>query len=143
MTLFRHIAARVWISLLFWVLIALWFLPILQRITGFTWRLLPVIMLLVGIFMVTGLIMERIAHTRIEHHLADASVWERAGMLKEAESALNAAVAMFDSFLLSPKGREPYQEKLLVRAARQRLRRSRENIASDKWVLAYLNRFPK
>jgi hypothetical protein len=143
MNLLRHLAIRIWISIFFWMLIAIWILPALQTIIGIHWLIIPACLLFGGIYILIGLIMKQIAYARIGRLLKDIRIWERAGMVKETEKALNNAVAFFDSFLLSSGSRNPYYDKLLTRAAQHRIARGGKHIALDRWVLAYLDRFPE
>jgi tetratricopeptide (TPR) repeat protein len=143
MNLLRHMAIRIWISIFFWMLFVIWMFPLLQKLTGIQWLIIPAILLLAGIFISVGMIMQQLAYVRINRLLKDASVRERAGMVVEAESALNEAVAIFDSFLLSPKARTVYEDKLLIKAAQHRIAHSGKSVALDRWVFAYLDRFPE
>lgn len=143
MTLLRHIAGRIWIAIFFWMLIAIWFLPLLQTIIGIQWIIVPALLLLVLIFVVTGLIANRMALSKMDRLLEEASVYERAGMTKETDQVLNEAVTLFGSCLLFSGSREPYHDKLLARVAQHRLARGGPQIALDRWVFAFLDRFPK
>ena len=136
-------AVRIWISIFFWMLFAIWIFPLLQKVIGIQWLTIPAILLLIGIFIFVGMIMKQIAYVRIDRLLKDVSVRERAGMIVEAENAINDAVAIFDSFLLSPKSRTAYDDKMLIKAAQHRMARGRKSIALDRWVFSYLDRFPE
>ena len=136
-------AIRIWISIFFWMLFAIWIFPLLQKVIGIQWLIIPAILLLIVIFIFAGVIMKQIAYVRIDRLLKDVSVRERAGMVVEAGKAINDAVAIFDSFLLSPKSRMAYYDKLLIKAAQHRMSRGSKSIALDKWVFSYLDRFPE
>ena len=143
MNLLRHMAVRIWISIFLWFFIAIWILPAFQTIIGIRWLIIPAFLLFLSTFLLTGLIMKQIAYARIDRLLKDIRIWERAGMVQETEKALTNAVAFFDSFLLSSGSRNPYYDKLLTRAAQHRIARGGRHIALDRWVLAYLDRFPE
>ena len=143
MNLLRHLAIKIWISIFLWMFIAILALPALQTIIGIHWLIIPAFLLFLSIYLLTGLIMKHIAYARIDRLLKDIRIWERAGMVTETEKALSHAVAFFDSFLLSPGSRNPYYDKLLTTAAQHRIARGGPTIASDRWVLSYLDRFPE
>ncbi len=138
----RHLAVKIWITIFFWILISIWILPLIQKIIGIQWLVIPAMGVLFGLYLLVGSIMERIALAKLNRLLTEASVMERAGMIKETAELLASAVDLFDSFLLSAKARKQISEKLLTRVAHHRLARGSRDIADDETVLAYLEHFP-
>ncbi len=138
----RHLAVRIWISIFFWILITIWMLPLIQKVIGVQWLVVPALALMPCIYLLVGIVMERSATAKLNRLLTEASVMERAGMIKETAQSLDAAVDLFDSFLLSANARKEISEKLLTRVARHRLARGPKDLAYDEAVLAYLEYFP-
>lgn len=143
MTFLRHIAVRIWAAVIFWMLAAICLLPFLQAVIGISWLFIPALLLFGAVYILLGVVMDHIALAKLDRLLEEERIYERANMITETEKTLNAAVALFDSFFLSPKSRKAYHGKLLTRVAEYRLGRGDPQLALDRWVIAYLEHFPK
>ena len=93
----RHLSVKIWISIFFWILIAVWTLPLIQKIVGVRWLVVPAIFIFLCVYVVAGRLMEHFALAKFNHLLKEAGVMERAGMTKESSQALAAAVDLFES----------------------------------------------
>ncbi len=98
----RHTALRLWITAIAGCLVCLVLIPWWQSLMGVQWLVLPVFAIMVIFYWAVGWGMNRLGVIQIERHAREATVWERAGMMKEAEFALEQVLAVFDSFWLSP-----------------------------------------
>jgi len=75
--------------------------------------------------------------------MAEAGAFERDGMYLEAEDAFQRAVALFDSFMISPPVRRKRVASLGARLARFYLARSRRDHTSEDFLVAYLDSNPQ
>jgi hypothetical protein len=99
---FKHMATRIWLTVIFGGLASLWVLPAFQGRIGLEWALVPVAFIILMAFLLSGWASNRWGVSTVERLLREASVFERDGMVSEAETAFRRAVAVFDSFLISP-----------------------------------------
>lgn len=141
--LLRHMALRLWLTALAGGLISLALLPGWQRVMGIAWLALPCLLMLTACFMALGWGMNGMGLRLMRRHLKEAAVWERAGMSAEAETAFQKAVALFDSFWLSPAARRkkaPWFQGVL---ARYYLGPSSAGAYARSVVAGYLIRYPQ
>ena len=115
---FRHIGVRLWMTALFGVAICTVLLPYWQRLAAMTWIALPVMLVLAVLFVGIGWVLNRVGHFLIRRQVAEAAVWERAGMLREAEAVFERTMSVYDSFWFSPLQRQRSGEFLAMRLAR-------------------------
>ncbi len=115
---FRHIGVRLWLTALFGVAVCTVLLPYWQRLAAMTWIALPVMLMLAVLFVGFGWLMNRVGHFLIRRQVAEAAVWERAGMLREAEAVFERSKSVYDSFWFSPLQRQRSGEFLAMRLAR-------------------------
>ena len=115
---FRHIGVRLWMTALFGVAVCTVLLPYWQRLAAMTWIALPVMLVLAVLFVGIGWVMNRVGHFLIRRQVAEAAVWERAGMLREAEAVFERTKSVYDSFWFSPLQRQRSGEFLAMRLAR-------------------------
>ncbi len=106
------------------------------------WFLAPVAIVFVLVFFITGWVFNSLASRQIERFRNEAAVWERAGKPLEAEADFNAALAVCDSFLLSPRLKRKSTHALIAQIARFYLARVDRDSASEAFILNYLETNP-
>ena len=99
---FKHFAIRIWLTVFLGGLVSIWVLPSFQGRLGLEWALLPVALMMLAVFQLTGWISNRWGLNTVERLIHEAGIFERDGMGTQAEDRFQRAVAVFDSFLISP-----------------------------------------
>jgi len=117
-------------------------LPIIQSRIGLAWNLLPAAAILLAVFLANGWVLNRWALSKVDHLVAEAGAFERDGMYPEAEDTFQRAVAVFDSFLMSPFTKRKTSGALGARMARFYLARTRRDQASEAFLISYLQADP-
>ena len=140
--LFRHLAVRLWLSALVGGWLCLYLLPWWQKIFGLNWLVFPAALIFGICFSAAGWAMSRIGIALAQRQVNEAAVWERAGMIKEAESAFQRSAAYFDSFWLSPVSRRSQTRSLSGALARFYLSHFGGRQYTRDLVAAYLTNFP-
>jgi hypothetical protein len=140
---FKHIAARIWLTVLLGGVTSIWVLPSFQARTGLEWALLPVALIMVTVFQLTGWISNRWGLNTVERLIHEAGIFERDGMGTEAEDRFRRAVAVFDSFLISPLIKKQKAGALTARVARFYLARAKKSYESEAFLLSYLQSNPE
>ena len=140
---FKHIAVRIWLTVLFGGLASIWVLPSFQARIGLDWALLPVALLMLIVFQLIGWISNRWGLSTVERLLYEAGIFERDGMGTQAEDRFRRAVAVFDSFLISPLVKKQKAGALTARVARFYLARAKKSYESEAFLLAYLQSNPE
>ena len=118
---FKHLAVRLWTSLLIGALTSLVVLPPLAGAMGPGLMIVPAILLIGMAFWAVGLAFAALGRRRLNRLIGEATVWERAGMVREARQALTRAEATVDSYYFSPFSRKPLAGRLLAQLARFQL----------------------
>ena len=139
----RHMALRLWLTALMGGLISMMLLPLWQRAMGIEFLVVPCLMILAGLHLALGWGMNRIGMHLLRRRIKEAAVWERAGMAADAQTAFENAVALFDSFWLSPlerKKQAPWFQGVL---ARYHLGPSSATSHARAVVAAYMMRYPQ
>jgi hypothetical protein len=139
---FRHMAVRVWGTILFGSLICMTLLPAWQGVLGLATIYLPVVVAFTLCFMALGWMMNRIGLAQVRRQVSEAAVWERAGMSAEAENAFERAKAVYDGFWLSPMQRRRCADWLSKRLARFYLAQAALGRKDHAMVLSYLGGHP-
>lgn len=120
------------------VLICTLVLPQWQRLAGLGWIALPVTIVFAAVFLLTGWLMNHIGTILMQRQVSEATVWERAGIPAEAESAFETVKSVYDSFWFSPLQRQRHAEWISGRLARFHLAQPNLGAAGRKVVHAYL-----
>lgn len=141
--LFRHFSVRLWMTALCGVLLCVLVLPQWQRLAGLEWIALPVTIVFVGVFLFVGWIMNQIGMIVIRRQISEATVWERAGMVAEADGAFEGVKSAHDSFWFSPLQRQRNAEWVSGRLARFYLAQPYLSTVGRHVVNAYLNICPE
>jgi hypothetical protein len=140
---FKHIAARIWLTVLFGGLASIWVLPSFQTRIGLEWALLPVALMMLTVFQLSGWISNRWGLNTVERLIHEAGIFERDGMGTQAEDRFRRAVAVFDSFLISPLVKKQKAGALTARVARFYLARAKKSYASEAFLISYLQSNPE
>ncbi|MFZ1986126.1 MAG: SPOR domain-containing protein [Desulfatitalea sp.] len=140
---FRHMAVRLWVTALGGGLICMALLPHWQRALGLSMLYVPVVAVLAGCFLAIGWLMNRLGLALVRRQVSEASVWERAGMGAEAQSAFERAKAVYDGFWLSPHQRRRCADWVAMRLARFNLTQATRDRQDHAMVLSYLHAHPE
>ncbi len=142
-TLVKHVAVRLWTALWGGSVVALLVLPPFAASLGPAWMVVPGLGLLIAAYWLAGLLFAAMGRRRLARLLDEATVWERAGMSREARQALDLAAATVDSFLFSPLSRQAPVRRLLSQMAHHQLAKATPDSASNAIIEAYLRDFPQ
>jgi cell division protein FtsN len=118
-------------------------LPQWQRVFGMAWIGLPALVVIVSCFFLFGWLMNWIGALVIRRQVAEAAVWERAGMNAEAEAAFEQTKSLYDSFWLSPAHRKRISGWVTRRLARFYLVHRTSNQNAQATVISYLYLSPQ
>jgi hypothetical protein len=114
----RHITVRLWLTGLAGGLVCLVLLPGWERVFGLHWLALPAAVILAASYAAAGWGMNRLGIALARRQVREATAWERAGIIHEADTAFHRAASFFDSFWLSPffrRGKMPWLYGTLAR----------------------------
>ncbi len=138
----KHIAFRIWGTVLLGGLAGLWILPSLNFGLAPAWAPLPAALLLVAAFLLLGWLFNRLALLLVDRHVREAATWERVGNNPEAGKAYEKALAVFDSFLISPRVKQLESDRLSSRLSRFYLARADKQPYSEAFIAFYLHSHP-
>lgn len=139
----RHMSVRIWIAVLSGGLILFALMPLWQRAMGMAWTSLPVVLIMAGCFGLVGWVMNQWGTALIRRQIAEAAVWERAGMISQAEAAFERARSTYDSFWLSPLLRRRMADGITRRLARFHLAQPVLSKNGQAMVGAYIHLHPE
>ena len=80
----KHMAIRLWTSLLLGSVAILVVLPPFAAAVGPQWMVIPGVALLIAAYWLTGLMFAAVGRRRLARLLGEANIWERADMQREA-----------------------------------------------------------
>ena len=139
----RHMAIRIWLTILVGSLAALASLPVIQVSLGLEWAFALAAPVFVAVFFAIGWLFNRFGLNRVQRLIDEASVWERAGKTPQTEKLLRKAVAVFDSFLISPFNKEKRACGLTGHMARFYLTQTKISPEAEDAIVAYLKMRPE
>lgn len=140
--LVRHLAARIWATVALGGLLSLWLLPLLQAQLGVQWLVALAAAIGVVCFFVIGRLFHLWGESRVAALIRAAGQFERDGLVTEAQDCYRRAVAVLDSFLMSPRARRKSAPPLALRLARFHVARADE-AAARSFIPAYLMHQPE
>ena len=140
--LLRHFSIRLWISLLVGSLIVLIGFPVLGEAVGLAAAFWAVLAGFLICFFLSGWCGNALGMRWVDRLMHEASIWERAGNFNRSEMIFKKAVAIFDSFLISPLVRQEKSRQLSARMARFYLSHANTDRTADAFIIAYLHRYP-
>ena len=123
--------------------VSLLVLPLLQSRIGLENNFWVAAAILLLFFFVVGWVLNRWAMNHAEYLITEAGVFERDGMYQEAENSFQKAVAIIDSFMISPAVKRKKTGALGARLARFYLARSGRDASSEKFLVSYLKNNPQ
>ena len=139
----KHMAIRLWLTLLIGSLAALAGLQALQMPLGLEWAFALAAPVFVAVFYAIGWLFNRFGLNLVQRLINEASVWERAGKTPQAEKLFRKAVAVFDSFLISPFNKERRARELTGHMARFYLTQTDISPEAGDAIMAYLKMRPE
>ncbi|WP_419656259.1 uncharacterized protein Dvar_53630 [Desulfosarcina variabilis str. Montpellier] len=140
---FKHLAVRMWASLMLGGLTALVILPLLASTFGPGLMIGPAFFFILIFYWLLGIVFATIGRRRLNRLSDEATVWARAGMAREARQALARAEATLNSYYFSPFSRKAPATQLLAQLARFQLSQSHSEPSSDAVIATYLRHFPR
>ncbi|MCP3952601.1 MAG: SPOR domain-containing protein [Desulfobacterales bacterium] len=138
----KHIAFRIWGTVLLGGLAGLWILPTIDFGLSPAWAPVPAAVLMVTVFLLLGWLFNRLALFLVDRHIEEASTWESVGSNDAAGTAYEKALAVFDSFLISPRVKQLEASRLTSRLSRFYLARADKQPYSEMFIAFYLNTHP-
>lgn len=139
----KHFAFRFWATLLLGGLSSLAILSAWQSPMELEWLIVPVAAVFSWMFFLIGWTSNRLGVSQIERLRDEAAVWERAGLSNEAEAVFQKALALYDSFLLSPHLKKKSAIALIAQIARFYLARADKSHDTEAFILTYLEAHPE
>jgi len=138
----KHFAFRVWATFLTGGFLSLTILSLWQSPLELEWLIVPVAIVFGLVFFLIGWIFSRLGLFQIERLREEAAVWERTGLPAEAETVFKKALALYDSYLLSPRLKKKSAVALIAQMARFYLARADKNHDTEAFILTYLEAHP-
>ncbi len=136
-------AIRLWLTILIGSLTALAGLQAFGMPFGLEWAFALAAPVFVAVFYAIGWLFNRLGLNLVRRFINEASVWERAGKTPQTEKLLRKAVAVFDSFLISPYNKERRALELTGHMARFYLTQTDISPEAEDTILAYLKMRPE
>jgi hypothetical protein len=138
----KHIAFRIWGTVFLGGIVGLWVLPALDFGFGPAWIPIPAAAVLLTVFLLLGWLFNRFALFLADRHIEEAVTWERLGSLDAAGASYEKALAVFDSFLMSPRTKRAKSGRLTSRLTRFYLAKTDKQHTSEAFIAYYLNTHP-
>ena len=138
----KHMAFRIWTAALLSVPLSLWVLSLLNNASGLATPLLVLAVSFVLFFIGSGWLASQLALRLLPSMLHEAGVWERNGDPVSAEQAYRKALALYDSFLMSPGARRQGLPSLASRMVRLYAAQTDKDAVADQFMEDYLNTYP-
>lgn len=110
---------------------------------GLEWAFFLAAPVFVAVFFVIGWLFNRFGLNLVHRFINEAIVWERAGKTFQTEKLFRKAVAVFDSFLMSPFNKERRARTLTGHMARFYLTQTTIKPEAEDAILAYLKMRPE
>ena len=139
----RHIAFRIWFTILFGGIGCLWILPLTGASVPLKWMFLPALSIFILVFLGLGWIYNQVGLQAIRRSVSEAVALERTGNSADAERSFQKAVSIFDSFLLSPVMKRKKSSNLTSRLARFYLARADKSHEAEIFIYGYLLMHPE
>lgn len=139
----RHLSVRVWLTALTGAMASIVILQWWQQALGVEGLVFPAIVIMGSCFAGVGWGMNRIGLGFLNRHINEATAWERAGMMVEAETAFQKAMATFDSFWLSPLLRRGKLHWFSGVMARFYLGQHSSHLSARSLISTHLTNFPQ
>jgi len=138
----KHFAFRIWGTVLIGGLIGLWLLPAFDFGLDPAWVPVPATVLVIFVFLILGWFLKRLGLLLADRHIDEAVAWERVGSMEAAGAAYEKALAIFDSFLISPRAKKLASDRLTSRLTRFYLAKTDKQHTSESFIAFYLQAHP-
>ena len=138
----KHMAFRIWAATVITIPLSLWLLSMLTNKSGLVLPLGLLLFLFALSFAGCGWLSSQLALRQLSPMLHEAGVWERSGDLHKAENTYQKALALYDSFLISPRARRIGLPPLVARMARMYAAQTDRHATADLFIDAYLSAYP-
>jgi len=135
-------AFRIWAAMVISVPLSLWVLSLLSNAGGLATPLGVLLILFTLSYAGSGWAASQLALRLLPPMLHEAGVWERSGDPNKAEKAYQKALAVYDSFLISPRARRIGVPLMVARMARMYAAQTDRHAAADPFMEAYLTTYP-
>jgi hypothetical protein len=139
----KHTAFRLWAAILLAVPLSLWLLSLVTDSSGLATPLMVAAVSFLSLFMLSGWLGSQIALRLLPSIIYEAGVWERNGDIDKAEKAYRKALALYDSFLVSPQVRRRGIAPLVSRIARMYAAQTDKHAAAERFMEDYLAAYPE
>ncbi len=134
----KNIAIRIWIASAAGGLAALGLLALLGSPLEPTFNLTVTALLTILAYLACGWAFNRIASSRLQDCLREATSRERTSRIGEAAEAFRKAIILFDSFMVSPLLRRKTGRDLAGRIARFHMARTTVGPEAEAFIASYL-----
>ncbi|MGD8366608.1 MAG: SPOR domain-containing protein [Desulfobacterales bacterium] len=138
----KHYAVRLWATVLFGGPAILALLATIGPELDPVYTLVSAGAVLLAVFFGLGAAFNWLGIRSLDNQLNAAEDWERANGAAEAEASYRRAIAVFGSFLFSPRARRRTSSKLADRLARFYMTSSEQSTASEAFIASYLRLHP-
>jgi hypothetical protein len=138
----KHFAVRLWATVLFGGPAILALLAMIGSELDPLYTLVPAGAVLLAFFFGLGAVFNGLGIRSLNAQLRAAEDWERADSAVEAEACYRRAIAVFGSFLLSPRARRRTSSDLTDHLARFYMAHTDQSTVSDVFIASYLRLHP-
>ena len=135
-------AMRLWLSILVGSMAIFLFMPVLPIRPALTGIFVAALLTLLISYLVIGWVFNRWALRMVNRLIREATIWERSGNFMQAERIFRKAVAVFDSFLMSPASKKEKSKHLTAHLAKFYLTRLERASQDEIFITAYLHDHP-
>ncbi len=139
---FKNSAFRIWCACLLAFMISLGLIALTGAAGSLAAALITFAVLFAAVYIAVGWLSDQIVKVQLGPLLQEAGILERSGMDLEAEQAFEKALALLDSFLVSPRRRRHYLKVLGARMARFYAAQAENSDRAAKWITRYLHACP-
>jgi hypothetical protein len=137
--LLKNIAFRCWSAGCLALILSLWLLPPSGAAVSLVSSLLVFGLLFAALFAGIGALSDLAVRRQLQPLLQEAGMLERGGLGLEAEQTFERALALLDSFMVSPWRRRQYLRALGARMARFYAAQAEKNDRAYRWIARYLS----
>jgi hypothetical protein len=138
----KHTAFKIWTAAAVAVPLTLWLLSRLNPSGGAGAPIAILGLLLAVTYAGSGWLASQAAQRLIPTLLHEAGLWERSGDIDRAEKIYQKILALYDSFLVSPKARRRGIPPLVSRMARMYAAQADKQEDAARFMERYLSRYP-
>ena len=138
----KHTAFKIWAATAVAIPLTLWLFSLLKTTGGAGGPLAVFAVLLVLSYIGSGWLASQAALRMIPSLLHEAGLWERNGDAARAEKLYYQALALYDSFLISPRARRTGIPPLVARMARMYAAQADKQEDAGRFMERYLRAYP-